>query len=136
MLLEKSSANYLSRGGHLCSSDPITNRLRKSEVVSVLYKNLHFLLKWLIPSLRSRKVYIQITQANHTLIPMHPTHHHSPSYINACPLNIPSLTSLTTSFRSPFSTSTIPRPLLPILPVRPSRWMKSIVECGTSYKMT
>lgn len=120
----------------MCISDPITNRLRESDVVFVLYKNLDFLLEWLIPSLRSREVYIRTTQANRTLNPMHPTHHHSPSYINACPLNIPSRTSLTTSFRSPFPTSTIPRPLLPILPVRPSRWMKSIVECGTSYKMT
>lgn len=66
---------------------------------------------------------------------------HIPSYIhavsnvysNAWPMNMLSLTSETTSLLSSLPTMTMPLPpRVPFLPTLPSRWMKSMVVCGTS----
>lgn len=52
---------------------------------------------------------------------------------SAWPMNMLSLTSATTSLLSSLPTMTMPLPpRVPFLPTLPSRWMKSMVVCGTS----
>ena len=54
-------------------------------------------------------------------------------YNSAWPMNMLSLTSATTSLLSSLPTITMPLPpRVPFLPTLPSRWMKSMVVCGTS----